>query len=127
MATIGRAAAVADIRGLRLSGFTAWLLWLFVHLMYLVGFRSRLFVFLQWAWSYATFGRSVRLIVGKDEHAPPRTSIESYLWYSEPARVRNGLPLPPAGPRSLVFDRPAAFASSARRSKLNCDQPKCSA
>ncbi len=77
MATIGRAAAVADIRGLRLSGFTAWLLWLFVHLMYLVGFRSRLFVFLQWAWSYATFGRSVRLIVGKDEHAPPRTSIES--------------------------------------------------
>ncbi len=67
MATIGRAAAVADIRGLRLSGFTAWLLWLFVHLMYLVGFRSRLFVFPQWAWSYATFGRSVRLIVGKDE------------------------------------------------------------
>ena len=76
MATIGRAAAVADIRGLRLSGFTAWLLWLFVHLMYLVGFRSRLFVFLQWAWSYATFGRSVRLIVGKDEHAPPRAPIE---------------------------------------------------
>ncbi len=74
MATIGRAAAVADIRGLRLSGFPAWLLWLFVHLMYLVGFRSRLFVFLQWAWSYATFGRSVRLIVGQDRHAPPRAA-----------------------------------------------------
>ena len=67
MATIGRAAAVADIRGLHLSGFVAWLLWLFILLMYLVGFRSRLFVFLQWAWSYVTFGRGVRLIVGPDE------------------------------------------------------------
>lgn len=66
MATIGRAAAVADIRGLHLSGFAAWLLWLFVHLMTLVGFRNRLFVFLQWAWSYITFDRGARLIVGKD-------------------------------------------------------------
>jgi len=66
MATIGRAAAIADIRGLHLSGFVAWLLWLFVHLMTLVGFRSRLFVFLQWAWSYVTFDRGARLIVGQD-------------------------------------------------------------
>ncbi len=71
MATIGRAAAVADIRGLHLSGFVAWLLWLFIHLMYLVGFRSRIFVFLQWAWSYLTFGRSARLIVDRDEPARP--------------------------------------------------------
>ena len=63
MATIGRAAAVADLRGLHLSGFTAWLIWLFVHLMYLVGFRNRLLVFVQWMWNYFTYRRGVRLIV----------------------------------------------------------------
>lgn len=63
MATIGRAAAVADLRGIHLSGFLAWLIWLFVHLMYLVGFRNRLIVFVQWLWNYLTYRRGVRLIV----------------------------------------------------------------
>jgi len=63
MATIGRAAAVADLRGRHLSGFLAWLIWLFVHLMYLVGFRNRLLVFVQWLWNYVTYRRGVRLIV----------------------------------------------------------------
>jgi NADH dehydrogenase len=67
MATIGRAAAVADLRGLHLSGFTAWLMWLFVHLMYLVGFRNRLLVFVQWMWNYFTYRRGVRLIVDRGE------------------------------------------------------------
>lgn len=66
MATIGRAAAVAQVRGLHLHGLIAWLAWLFIHLMYLVGFGNRLLVFLQWAWSYLTYGRRVRLIVGQE-------------------------------------------------------------
>ena len=67
MATIGRAAAVADIRGLQINGFTAWLLWLTIHLMFLVGFQSRLSVFTQWAWSYFTYGRGVRLIIDNED------------------------------------------------------------
>jgi NADH dehydrogenase len=66
MATIGRAAAVADLRGLRLSGFPAWLLWLFIHLLYIVEFENRLLVLLQWAWNYFTFNRAARLITGKN-------------------------------------------------------------
>ncbi len=62
MATIGRAAAVADIRGVRFSGYPAWLAWLFVHLMYIVEFENRLLVLLQWAWNYVTYNRSARLI-----------------------------------------------------------------
>jgi NADH dehydrogenase len=62
LATIGRAAAVADIRGLKLSGLLAWLIWLFVHLWYLVGFQNRVLVFTQWFFSFATRGRGARLI-----------------------------------------------------------------
>jgi NADH:ubiquinone reductase (H+-translocating) len=64
MATIGRAAAIADLGWLRMSGRTAWLAWLFLHIMKLVGFRNRLGVLLQWAWAYTTYQRSVRLITG---------------------------------------------------------------
>jgi NADH dehydrogenase len=62
MATIGRNAAIADFGFLRVSGFTGWLLWLFVHSMFLIGFRNRASVMLQWAVSYLTYQRSVRLI-----------------------------------------------------------------
>jgi len=62
MATIGRASAVADFGWLRLSGYPAWLAWLFVHIMQLTGFRNRLVVLVQWAWAYLTFQRNVRLI-----------------------------------------------------------------
>jgi NADH dehydrogenase len=68
MATIGRASAVAVIAGLRLSGWTAWLAWLFIHLMYLVGFQNRLLVFIQWAFQYFTFNRRARLITGEPAH-----------------------------------------------------------
>jgi NADH dehydrogenase len=68
LATIGRAAAVADIRGLRLSGLPAWLLWLFVHIFFLIGFRNRVAVILQWGWSYLTFRRGARLITDTAEH-----------------------------------------------------------
>jgi len=66
MATIGRGAAVADLRIARFNGFVAWMAWLFLHLMYLVQFANRLLVFVQWAWSYLTWNRSARLITGTD-------------------------------------------------------------
>ena len=66
MATIGRAAAVAQIGKLHLSGYIAWLMWLFVHLMYLVGFRNRLLVLIEWGWAYLTYQRSARLITGSN-------------------------------------------------------------
>ncbi len=66
MATIGRRRAVADLFGLRFGGLLAWLAWLFVHLMALVGFRNRLVVLMQWAWNYLTFERNSRLIRGSE-------------------------------------------------------------
>ncbi len=67
MATIGRAAAVAEIGKLRLSGFIAWMAWLFIHILYLIGFRNRLIVLFDWAWVYFTYERGARLITGDDE------------------------------------------------------------
>jgi len=66
MATIGRNRAVIEIGRIRMSGFAAWISWLAVHIYYLTGFEHRLLVVLQWAWSYLTFGRGARLIVGKE-------------------------------------------------------------
>jgi NADH:ubiquinone reductase (H+-translocating) len=65
LATIGRGAAVGLIARRRVHGFVAWLIWLFVHLMYLVGFRNRVAVLFDWAWAYLTWQRSARLITGK--------------------------------------------------------------
>jgi len=67
MATIGRSRAIAVVFGLKLSGMLAWLVWLFVHLLALVGFRNRLVVLMQWAWSYFTYERNSRLIRRPDE------------------------------------------------------------
>jgi NADH dehydrogenase len=64
LATIGRAAAVAEFGRIHISGFLAWLAWLFVHILFLIGFRNRLLVFIQWAWSYVTYERGARLITG---------------------------------------------------------------
>ena len=64
MAVIGRAAAVANIFGVHISGFFAWLVWLFIHLMYIVEFQSRVQVFIQWGFEYLTFSRGARLITG---------------------------------------------------------------
>ena len=62
MVTIGRSAAVARIYGLRLSGSIAWFVWLIVHLVWLIGFRNRMLVLVNWAWNYLTYDRGVRLI-----------------------------------------------------------------
>jgi NADH dehydrogenase len=64
LATIGRAAAVADFGKIHVSGFLAWLSWLFVHIFFLIGFRNRVIVMIQWAWSYLTYERGARLITG---------------------------------------------------------------
>lgn len=64
MAVIGRSEAVAEIAGLRFSGLVAWLLWCFVHIFYLIGFRNRIVVMLEWAWAYFTYQRGARLITG---------------------------------------------------------------
>jgi NADH dehydrogenase len=68
LATIGRAAAVADLGRLHLSGFIAWLSWLFVHVFFLIGFKNRVLVMLEWAWSYFTFQRGARLITGNSDY-----------------------------------------------------------
>jgi NADH:ubiquinone reductase (H+-translocating) len=67
MATIGRHKAVVDLRGIRFQGFFAWYVWMFVHLMSIVGFRNKVFTFFSWMWNYFSFDRSNRLIIGRNE------------------------------------------------------------
>jgi NADH dehydrogenase len=67
LATIGRAAAVAQFGKVHISGFIAWLSWLFVHIFFLIGFRNRVLVFIEWAWSYVTYERGARLITGSSQ------------------------------------------------------------
>jgi NADH dehydrogenase len=64
MATVGRASGIAQTGRLRLSGFTGWLAWVFIHILYLIGFKNRVLVMIQWAWAWFTFARSARLITG---------------------------------------------------------------
>src|SRR6202011_1554809 len=73
MATIGRNKAVADLKLVHLSGLPAWLAWLFVHIIFLVGFRNRLAVLFQWAWAYFSFNKGARLITRnfQSEQRPP--------------------------------------------------------
>ena len=66
MAVIGRASAIADLGSLHLSGIPAWLIWLFIHIAWLIGFRNRVTVLVQWAGAYLTFQRSVRLITRRE-------------------------------------------------------------
>jgi len=101
LATIGRAAAIAQFGKVHISGFLAWLAWLFIHIMFLVGFRNRILVMIQWAWSYLTYERGARLITG-EARVVPVSSME----YAEEARTsRDALDgdvreLPPMGKRS---------------------------
>ncbi|MEM6772902.1 MAG: FAD-dependent oxidoreductase, partial [Bacteroidota bacterium] len=63
MATIGRNKAVVDFRKLHMNGFVAWLAWMFVHLLYMIGFRNKLVVFVNWVWSYFTYDKGTRVII----------------------------------------------------------------
>lgn len=73
LAVIGRGRAVADIWKLHFDGFLAWLTWIFVHIFFLIGFRNRVMVLIQWAWSYLTYARGARLITGEShlQATPP--------------------------------------------------------
>jgi NADH dehydrogenase len=69
LAVIGRGRAVADIWKLHFGGFLAWVIWTFVHIFFLIGFRNRILVMIQWAWSYLTYGRGARLIASETPHS----------------------------------------------------------
>jgi NADH dehydrogenase len=86
LATIGRAKAVGIVFGVNIAGLFAWLFWALVHIMYLIGFRNRLLVMLEWAWAYIIFKRGARLITGETmlDLRRPRTDLES----AESALVR---------------------------------------
>jgi NADH dehydrogenase len=77
MATIGRKKAIMQFRGFKIAGFLAWLAWLLIHIFYLIDFKNKLFVFLNWCWSYFTFRKGARLIVGKinPKNNPKKTTI----------------------------------------------------
>jgi len=85
LATIGRAAAVAQVAGFELSGYFAWLAWLFVHILFLVGFRNRMVVMINWAWAYLTYERGARLITGRDD-----LPGWSEAHFKEPGREKDG-------------------------------------
>ena len=89
MATIGRHSAVAQRGRLRLHGFLAWVVWLVVHIFFLIGFRNRVLVLFEWAWMYMTYGRGVRLItaVGGPNAPLPSASAEGGEGTREPDRV----------------------------------------
>ena len=88
LATIGRAAAIADFGRVKLSGFLAWLAWVFIHILLLIGFRNRFVVSFLWAWSYLSFERGSRLITGPIEPLPPPVSL------GRPARGTASTPPP---------------------------------
>jgi NADH:ubiquinone reductase (H+-translocating) len=101
LATIGRSKAVADVKGIHLSGFPAWATWLLVHIAYLIGFQNRALVLLRWTVSFVTRGRGARLIV------PPRAAarlpegvVHAQAGASPPGRAGHRLRLGAPGGRS---------------------------
>jgi NADH dehydrogenase len=101
LATIGRAAAVADFGTIKMHGFIAWLAWLFIHVFLLIGFRNRVLVIFQWAWTYLTYQRGARLITGD---TPP-------LLLPEATSFRPSHP-PAALPAAADIANPASSAAS---------------
>src|SRR5438093_4013417 len=89
MATIGRSAAVAFIGKAKFSGFSAWVAWLFVHLIFLIGFRNKLAVLLQWAYSYFAYKRGARIVTGlSEEKATPSPNPNQYRPRPVQANIR---------------------------------------
>jgi NADH dehydrogenase len=71
LAVLGRGSAIADLGRIRLSGLPGWLVWCFVHILYLIGFRNRFIVLFEWAWAFLTGKRAARLITGDAEEPSP--------------------------------------------------------
>jgi len=115
MATIGRSRAIAEARGLKMRGFIAWLAWLFVHVWYLIGFRNRVFVLLNWAWSYVSYARGARLITstGWTAQMPPPSTVSPPATAVAPAaRPAPALPAAVRSPESARPRQPAATPTS---------------
>lgn len=75
MATVGRASGIAQTGPLKMKGLLGWLAWLVIHVLYLIGFRNRVLVLIQWAWAWLTYGRSARLITGSPQLPAPKTPV----------------------------------------------------
>ena len=90
MATIGRSRAIAEARGLKMRGFLAWLAWLFIHIWYLIGFRNRVAVLLNWGWSYVSYKRGARLITSTGWRPELETAEAEQAVLSPRNRVRSG-------------------------------------
>ncbi len=88
MATIGRRRAIVEVGRFKFGGFFAWLTWLFVHILYLIGFKNRIEVLLNWAWNYVAFSRGARLIVGKDWRQPDAPARVTVASVPAPAEAR---------------------------------------
>jgi NADH dehydrogenase len=90
MATIGRSRAVAQSGPLKLTGFVAWIAWLVVHIAFLIGFRHRLFVLLEWFWSYIAWSRGARLVVARPELPGHSAGVDSYAAEPRPSSQDGG-------------------------------------
>jgi NADH dehydrogenase len=115
LATIGRAAAVADLRGVHLWGFPAWLAWVVVHIAFLIGFRNRLIVMIQWAWAYVTHQRGARIITCDREFgAWPRGSRPALVPDTPGRKGRGGDGAPGADgrPRADGVDESSSVAAA---------------
>jgi NADH dehydrogenase len=84
MATIGRNRAVVDIKKFKTQGFFAWFIWMFVHLISLIGFRNKFIVMFDWIWSYFSYDKSNRLIISRNpQPSPSTTSVTSDIESSD--------------------------------------------
>src|SRR6266849_1056384 len=108
LATIGRAAAVAQFGKFELSGYFAWLAWLFIHILFLIGFRNRLIVMIQWAWSYLSYERGARLITGSDE-------LPGWTHPQEDGGATGVSPVHPGADARLSTSAPAAVTVTRSR------------
>jgi len=113
MATIGRSRAIAAARGLEMRGFVAWMAWLFIHVWYLIGFRNRLLVLVNWAWSYFSYGRGARLITSTGWRPGPLAPITARQTYpaAEPAPASRA-PAPPGAARAPASAPPRPRAAT---------------
>jgi NADH:quinone reductase (non-electrogenic) len=117
MATIGRRRAVMQKGGFRSAGVFAWFVWLLVHIYFLTGFRNRLFVLIQWSWSYLTFARGTRLIVEKEWRSYPKKpdaapALDAAAPAPAPAQAQ---PAPPAQPSSAHAPQSSRASSAPAR------------
>ncbi|HEX2202491.1 MAG TPA: NAD(P)/FAD-dependent oxidoreductase [Longimicrobium sp.] len=121
MATIGRRAAIMETAGVRMSGWIAWMAWLFIHIFFLIGFRNRVTVFIQWAWSYLTWQRGARLITGEvgPDLAPPGLP----LGYAPPDRPSEAQVAEEAG-KTAPSDAEAVGWMSGDRDQARAAPPK---